>query len=100
MSRCDEPLGLPAVARQQVHTQVRIRFSFSTHQDLKQIGLKLEDLGRHRNLANYDMRPLWQFASATVAGRAENLATDALALLDAIDADPTRRAAAIASLRP
>lgn len=92
--------GLPALSRHQVHAQVRLRLSYATHPELKRIGQWLEDLGRHRNAANYDLSPLPMFASSVVAGRDVQDATDALALLDAIDADPARRAAAVASIRP
>ncbi len=92
--------GLPPPARQQVHAQVRLRLTFSAHPDLKKIGDELEILNKHRNWASYDLQPQPLFASAKGARDAAQLATDALALLDAIDADPARRAAAVASIRP
>ncbi len=92
--------GLPLPTRQQVHAQVRLRLTFSRNPDLRKIGDKLEILGRHRNSANYDLQALPMFASAKVARDDVKLATDALALLDAIDADPTHRAAALASITP
>jgi hypothetical protein len=60
--------------------------------------LTLEDLVQLRNAANYDLRPLPAFATDTVAQQA--IKDAALALFDAIGADPARRAAAIASLPP
>jgi hypothetical protein len=92
--------GLPPLARQQVHAQVRLRLIFSSNRDLKDIGLLLERLGADRNSASYDLRPLPLFASAATAQDAVKKATDALVLLDAIDADPARRTAAVASIRP
>jgi len=47
-----------------------------------------------------DLRPSAAFASAILAQQKVQEATDALALLDAIEADPARRAAAVASLPP
>jgi hypothetical protein len=92
--------GLPPLSRQQVHAKVRLRLTYSTDPDLKWIGQKLEELGQHRNLANYDLTALPMFASAAQAQSDVKRVADALALLDAIDADPARRTAAGASIRP
>jgi hypothetical protein len=46
------------------------------------------------------MAPRTVFASDVEANKLIRQAADALALLDAIDADPARRAAAVASLPP
>ena len=92
--------GLPPLTRQQVHSQVRLRLVYATNTDLKDIGFKLERLATERNLASYDLRPLAQFATAAAASTELQSAADALALLDAIDADPVRRSAAIGSIRP
>jgi hypothetical protein len=92
--------GLPPLTRQQVHAKVRLRLIFATDPDVKQIGFNLEKLVADRNLANYDLRPLPLFASAAGAKRNVQRAIDGLALLDAIDADPARRAAAVASIQP
>jgi hypothetical protein len=92
--------GLRPLARHQVHTQVRLRLIRSTNPDVKDIGLKLERLGMNRSAASYDLRPLPLFATAADAQNDVNRSAAALALLDAIDADPARRAAAIASLTP
>jgi hypothetical protein len=92
--------GLPVLTRQQVHAQVRLRLIYSSDSTLKRIGTILEELGKHRNLASYDLRPLPQFDSASDARQDAQLAGDALNLLDAIDADPAHRAAAVRSIRP
>jgi hypothetical protein len=92
--------GQPAPPRQNVHSFVRLRFAYAKDPDLKQIARALEALGKDRNLASYDLQALPQFASNVEPQRAAQNAADALALLDAIDADPGRRAAAIGSLPP
>jgi hypothetical protein len=53
-----------------------------------------------RNAASYDLQPLPRFATAVAARDAEKKATDAIALLDAIDTHLARRAAAVASIQP
>jgi hypothetical protein len=92
--------GLPPLARQQVHAKVRLPLIYATDPDLKKIGFALEKLGDDRNPANYDLRALPLVATAASARNDVQRAIDALALLDAIDADPARRAAALASIRP
>ena len=92
--------GLPPVPRQQVHAQVRLRLVYASDADLKRIGDALEVLNKHRNAASYDLAPLPLFASAKVAQADVQLAADALALLDSIDGDAVRPAAAIGSIRP
>jgi hypothetical protein len=91
--------GPPPLTRQQVHAKVRLRLVYATDPDLKEIGRKLEKLGIDRSAANYDLRALPLFTSAA-AQNAVQRAADGLALLDAIDADPAHRAAAVASIRP
>jgi hypothetical protein len=92
--------GLPPLARQQVHAAVRLRLVFSTDVQLKEIGRKLENLGMDRNAASYDLRALPLFASSVAAHDAVMQASDALALLDAIDKDPVRRSTAAGAIRP
>src|SRR5947208_8710787 len=72
--------GLPPLARQQVHAQVRLRLLFSSDKQVKQIGLKLERLGQHRNFASYDLRDFSVFSTAADARRELQFAVDALAL--------------------
>jgi len=92
--------GLPSPPWQSVHASVRLKFVFATDPDLKGIGSSIDTLVRYRNLGSYDLRPLPAFASTKPAQALIQEATDALALLDALETDPARRAAAIASLPP
>jgi hypothetical protein len=90
---------LPA-GRHNVHPNVRLKFLYSSDADLHKIGRTLDDLIVLRNSASYDLRSLPQFASHKEAKEAIQKVADALLLLDAIEADPAHRAAAIASLPP
>lgn len=92
--------GLPPPARHQLHFEVRRRLTSSSSRDLKDVGHVLEQRGIDRNAANYDLRDLPAFASPVLAQKALKLVAAALAQLDAIDADPARRTAAIASIKP
>jgi hypothetical protein len=92
--------GRPAPPGPGVHAHVRLRLTYSPDQDLKQIGMTLDQLVRERNAASYDLRPLPAFSSPAVPAGLVQQAANGLALLDAIDGDPSRRAAAIASLPP
>jgi hypothetical protein len=91
---------LPSLTRHEVHTKVRHRLIFSTDGNLKQIGFALEQLGENRNKANYDLRALPIFATVAKAQTNFQMGIDALALVDAIDADPARRATAVAAIQP
>ena len=88
------------VSRHNMHPDVRLRFTFAGDPDLKQIGDHLDRTGPVRSRASYGLRRLAEFVSDAEARRMIRRATDGLALLDAIEADPARLAAAIASIRP
>ncbi len=92
--------GFATPLRHNAHAPVRLRFLYATNGDLKRIADVLEILGRLRNLASYDLTPRTEFLSDHDATLAIQDANDMLALLDAIEADPARLAAAIASVRP
>lgn len=92
--------GFTVPPQHNVHSFVRLRFTFAADADLKAIGRTLDQLVRWRNQADYHLAPSALFASAATAGQAVPLARRAVDLLDRIDGDPARRTAAIASIRP
>ena len=92
--------SISIVPRQNAHSAVRLRLLYASDFDLKEIGSKLDDWGRYRNDASYNLTFQRQFASDALAQRSIKEVTAALVLLDAIEADPARRAAAIASFQP
>jgi hypothetical protein len=85
--------------RENVHTFVRMRFSFAQDSDLKAIGQFLDHLGQMRNRADYNLSALSEFASATKTQQAWQDVTAAIASLDAIDGDPARQATAVAAIK-
>jgi len=91
--------GFP-VPRHNMHADVRLRLAYAGDPDLRQIGDHLDYMGRVRNMASYDLRRLAVFVSDAEARSLIQRAAAGLALLDAIEADPARRAAAAASIRP
>jgi len=92
--------GFPVPAHQNVHPYVRLRFTYAGDGDLKHIGKTLDILVRLRNQASYDLRVSKRFTSNRDADQAAQDATSTLALLDQIDSDPGRRAAAMVSIKP
>jgi hypothetical protein len=92
--------GRPPPPHQTIHGDVRLCFRRATCPDLRVVADALDRLVRSRNRANYDLRPHADFASSAPARSLIQLASDAIDLLDAIETDPARRAAAIASLPP
>ena len=92
--------GIAIPPRQNVHSTVRLRFIYANNADLKQLGFVLDHWCKERNAASYDLTSLAPFATDTWAQTAIADLTASLALLDAIESDPVRPAAAIASFPP
>jgi hypothetical protein len=90
--------GFALPPRDRVHAYVRLKFVYSTDPDLKRIGFTLEALGRLRNTADYQLGTSGPFVSPRIAASALTDADSAVALLDAIEADPARRAGAIQTI--
>lgn len=88
------------IPQRDLHRQVRLLFTFAKDPDLKTIGQKLERLSEARAHASYRMAPGSRFSTNVLALSLLQDAANALALLDAIDADPVRHGAAVASLPP
>ena len=86
--------------RDKVHTFARLKLVYATDPDLKRIGLTLESVGRLRNVADYLIGSSGPFVAPTIAISALNDAEFAIALLDAIEADPARRAGAARTIPP
>src|SRR4051794_12933493 len=91
--------GFVIPPRESLHRFVRLRFVLAAHPDLIQVGRALEDLGQLRNQADYQLATPGPFATAARAVQAVALAQTAINLLDQVEADPARRAAAIAAIR-
>jgi hypothetical protein len=83
-----------------VHTFARLKFVYASDPDLKRIGLTLEALGRLRNSADYQIGTSGPFVSPRIAVLALTDADSAIARLDAIEADPVRRAGAARTIPP
>lgn len=92
--------GIALLPHQNVHSLVRLRFLYAADADLKQFGYALDKWCGHRNHASYNLGVLRKFATARLARDAIQEAAAVLTLLDAIEADPVRRAAAIAAFPP
>ena len=92
--------GFSTPFRDKVHTFARLKLVYATDLDLKRIGLKLEALGRLRNAADYQLSQSSPFLSARIAISALTDSKAAVVLLDALDANPARRATAAGSIPP
>jgi hypothetical protein len=91
--------GFMLPRRDNVHTFVRLHFTYPADVDLKKIGAALDIWGIARNRADYDLSALGIFASAARAQQAIADSAAGIDVLDAIEADATRRAAAIAAIK-
>jgi uncharacterized protein (UPF0332 family) len=94
-----ERWGFPCPAHGNLHLFVKPRFVFSAQPDAKNVGITLDRLSGWRNQADYRLTLPGPFAADTLAGQALALAEAAIDLLDQIEADPARRAAAVAAVR-
>ena len=92
--------GFGPPRRDGVHTIVRLHFIYATDADVKAIGIILEQLASLRNLVDYQLSVPGAFASPDAARQAVLDARQAPLRLDALDGDPTARAAVVASIRP
>jgi hypothetical protein len=92
--------GFALPPRDKVHTFARLKFVYASDPDLKRIGLTLEALAQLRNAADYQLGTSGPFVSPRIAVSALADAQSAVALLDALEADPARRAAAARTMPP
>jgi hypothetical protein len=92
--------GFTLPPRDKVHTFARLKLIYATDPDLKRIGLTLEALGRLRNAADYQMATAGPFVSSRITDPAWADAEAAVDTLDALEADPVRRAAAVGTIPP
>jgi uncharacterized protein (UPF0332 family) len=92
--------GFSTPPHDRVHTFARLKLVYATDIDLKRIGLTLEALGRLRNAADYQLAQSSPFLSARIAVSAMTDSEAAVALLDALDANPARRVTAMGSIPP
>jgi hypothetical protein len=102
MLECRDALrrwGFTIPPRQNVHPWVRLKLLYAKDADLKRIGVELDLMAQLRNEASYDLTSS-SFTSTTSAQNTLQRATDAITLLDSIENDPARRAAAIAAIPP
>jgi uncharacterized protein (UPF0332 family) len=91
--------GVNLPPKQNIHASVRLRFLYAGDPDAKTIGRWLDDLVNLRNEADYQLASPGRFRTEEDATLAIVKAGDLIDLLDAIEADPARRAGAIASIR-
>ena len=92
--------GFALPPRDKVHTFARLKFVYATNPDLKRTGLTLESIGRLRNAADHQIGSSGPFVSPTIAISALTDAEFGIAFLDAIEADPARRAGAARTIPP
>ncbi|MBI1915563.1 MAG: HEPN domain-containing protein [Planctomycetes bacterium] len=91
--------GFVSARHENVHHFVKARYSYPSDADLKRIGQTLERLGLLRTKADYDLTTLPVFRSDKEARSAIDRADVAIKLLDAIETDPARLAAAVAAIK-
>jgi len=102
MLECRDALlawGFTIPPRDNVHTFTRLRFTFVSDPGLLTIRDCLDYTGRLRNEADYHLISSAVFSTVHRARRAIDDVATALGKLDAINADPAYRTAAIAEVR-
>ena len=92
--------GFAPRAHDNPHHFARLRLIFSSDPGVRAIGKTLEDLSRLRNTADYHLGPDERFETRRPASNAVARAIGAVHALQAIESNPARRQAAIASIRP
>ena len=92
--------GFAVPPRDRVHTFARLKFVYATDADVKRIGFTLEALGHLRNPADYQLGTSGPFVSPRIAVSTLTDAESAVALLDAIEADPAPCARATRTIPP
>src|SRR5262249_22697466 len=102
MLECREALlnwGFGVPARDSLHAVVRLRFSYAPDSDAERIWYVVEQLGRLRNFADYELPTSPSFGDSSKAHRAILDAMAMIALLDKMVADPIRSASISAAIR-
>lgn len=101
MLECRDALGRwgrSVPPRQNVHAWVRLQFAYASVADLIAIGGTLDTLVRTRNQASYDLNILSTTPWVHRGAHSVSAVQDSLRLLADIEADASRRSAAIAAL--
>jgi hypothetical protein len=91
--------GFAVPPRDSVHTFVRMRFNFAADRDLQKIGRALDSLSWLRNQADYHLASPGPFTDSVQVGQGIGRAETSLVRLDQVEADTSRRAAAITGIR-
>ncbi len=81
-----------------IHAFVRLRFTYSADPALKDVGISLDHMVQLRAEADYELTSS-RFNTKVQAQRSFDGAIAGIPVLDAIEADPVRRAAIIADIR-
>ena len=91
--------GLSLPSQNQSHRTVRLRLVVAQDSDLLSVATFLEKLASYRARADYAPGDIVTFATPRIAIITIDWARNALGLLDQVDADPARRAAAVAAIK-
>jgi len=91
--------GIVLPRRDLIHAAVRLRLTYVHDADLQLVGKALDDLGRLRNKADYDLASPGPFANSSATATAIAQAEEAIRKLDQAGTDAARLAAAVADIR-